>query len=94
VLATEKPIDVPDLHRRIHRVLDDAERFISRIPTDAVGVVFLEGGNTVQPDLGALERCQRQAGAPGGVWPSSPEIFNAMLERYKKPNGSGKGPKP
>jgi hypothetical protein len=32
----------------------------------------------------------------GGVWPSSPEISSAMLERYtnKKRNGSGSEPKP
>ncbi len=84
VLATERPIDIPDLHRRIRRMLEDAGRFISRIPSDAVGVVFLDCGEAVQPDLGALDRYQRHAGAPGGVWPSSPEISGAMLERYKK----------
>lgn len=94
VLATEQPIDVPDLHRRIRSMIEDAERFISGIPSDAVGLVFLERGKAVQPDLDALEKYQRQAGAPGGVWPSSPEISSAMLERYKKQNGNGKEPKP
>ena len=51
VLATERPIDVPDLHRRIRSMIEDAEQFISRIPSDAVGVVFLEGEKPVQPDL-------------------------------------------
>jgi hypothetical protein len=92
VLATERPIDVPDLHRRIRRMIEDAERFISRIPSDAVGFVFLERGQAVQPDLEALEKYQRHTGAPGGVWPSSPEISSAMLERYKKQNGND--PKP
>jgi len=94
VLATERPIDVPDLHRRIRSMIDEAERFISRIPSDAVGVVFLERGKAVQPDLDALETYQRHTGAPGGVWPSSPEISSAMLERYKKQNGNGNVPKP
>ncbi len=94
VLATEQPIDVPDLHRRIRSMIEDAGRFISRIPSDAVGVVFLERGKAVQPDLDALEKYQRHAGAPGGVWPSSPEISSAMLERYKKQNGNGNEPKP
>jgi hypothetical protein len=93
VLATEQPIDVPGLHRRIRRMIEDAERFISRIPSDVVGVVFLEGGKPVQPDLEAIGRYQRHVGATGGVWPSSPEISSAMLERYnKKQNGSD--PKP
>jgi hypothetical protein len=89
VLAMERPIDVPDLHRRIRGVIDSAEQFIDRIPSDAVGFVFLEGGKPVQPDVDALGRYQRHAGAPGGVWPSSPEISRAMLERYgKEPNGN------
>ena len=53
-------------------------------PGDAVGFVFLEGGKPVQPDPAALGTYQRHAGAPGGVWPSSPEISSAMLERYNK----------
>jgi hypothetical protein len=43
--------------------------------------------------LEALAQYQRHAGALGGVWPSSPEISHAMLERYKKQNGNGKKPK-
>ncbi len=93
VLATERPMDVPGLHRRIRSMLDDAERFISRIPSDAVGFVFLEGEKPVQPDVEALGKYRRHAGARGGVWPSSPEISSAMLERYgKKENGGD--PKP
>jgi hypothetical protein len=67
--------------------LEDAERFIGRIPSAAVGLVFLEAGRPVQPDVEALEKYQRHAGTSGGVWPSSTEISSAMLERYnKKPN--------
>ena len=95
VLATEQPIDVTNLHRRIRKMLEDAQQFISRIPSDAVGVVFLDArGNAVQPDLDALGKYQPHAGAPGGIWPSSPEISSAMLERYKKQNGNGGDPKP
>jgi hypothetical protein len=89
VLATERPIDVPDVHRRIRGMIEDAERFISRIPSDAVGVIFLERGNAVQPDLDSLEKYQRHTGATGGVWPSSSEISSAMLERYKKEGWKG-----
>ena len=93
VLATERPLDVPGLHRRIRNMIEDAERYISRIPSDAVGFVFLAGEKPVQPDVEALGKYRRHAGAPGGVWPSSPEISTAMLERYnKKPNGND--PKP
>ncbi len=84
-LATEQPIDVPGLHRRIRRMIEDAETFIARLPSDAVGVVFLDGDKPVQPDVAALEKYQRNPGAPRGLWPSSPEISRAMLERYGEP---------
>jgi hypothetical protein len=74
-------------------MIEHAEQFISRIPSDAVGFVFLEDGKPVQPDLEALGRYQRHAGAPGGVWPSSPEISSAMLEHYNKKQNGG-DPKP
>jgi len=82
VLATEQPIDVPGLHRRIRRMIENAENFIAKLPSDAVGVVFLVGDKPVQPDLTALDRYQRNPGAPRGLWPSSPEISRVMLERY------------
>lgn len=94
VLATAQPVDVPDLHRRIRSMLEDAEGFIRHIPSDAVGVVFLEGGRAVQPELDAFEKYQRHTGAPGGLWPSSPEISGAMLERYTKQNSGAHERKP
>lgn len=81
-LATAQPIDPHDVHRRIRRMLDDAERFISRVPSDAVGVLFLKNGRPVQPDLEALGQYQRQTGSPGGIWPTSPDISAALLERH------------
>jgi hypothetical protein len=94
VLATDHPLDASDFHRRIRSMIENAEDFISRIPSDAVGVVFLEGDKPVQPNLEALAQYQRHAGTLGGVWPSSPEISDAMLESYKKQNGNGKVQKP
>ena len=85
VLATEHPIDVRDLHRRIRCMIEDAESFIAKLPSDAVGVVFMEGNMPVQPDVNALDKYQRTLGAPGGLWPSSSEISRAMLEQYGKP---------
>lgn len=93
VLATEWPLDVPGLHRRIRTMIEDAERFISRIPSDAVGFVFLAGEKPVQPDVEGLGTYQRHAGAVGGVWPSSPQISGAMLERYIK-KGNRSDPRP
>jgi hypothetical protein len=85
VLATGQPIDVRGLHRRIRSMIEDAETFIAKLPSEAVGVIFMDGDNAVQPDVAALGRYQRNPGAPGGLWPSSPEISHAMLERYGKP---------
>lgn len=82
VLATEQPIDVPGLHRRIRRMIEDAGSFIAKLPSDAVGFVFLDGEKPVQPDVTALDKYRRNPGAPRGFWPSSPEISRAMLDRY------------
>ena len=84
VLATESPIDVGDLHRRIRNMIEDAERFIDRVASDDVGFVFMDGDRPVQPDPASLARYQRRPGARGGIWPSSTEISRAMLERYRK----------
>ncbi len=86
VLATEQPVDVRALHRRIRRMIEDAEGFIAKLPSDAVGVIFMDGDTPVQPDVAALDKYRRNPGAPRGLWPSSPEISHAMLERYGKPN--------
>ena len=88
VLATERPLDVPLVHRRIRSMIEDAEGFIGGLSSDDVGVVFLEGDKPVQPEPGAVTRYKRRAGARGGVWPSSPDITSAMLEHY------GNSPKP
>ena len=70
-LATEQPIDVPGLHRRIRRMID-VNSLIARLPSDAVGVIFMEGERAVQPDVNALDKYQRNPGAPSGFWPTSP----------------------
>jgi hypothetical protein len=66
-------------------MIEDAESFIAKLPSDAVGVIFIDGDQAVQPDVAALDKYQRNPGAPGGLWPSSPEISHAMLERYCDP---------
>jgi len=84
-LATEAPIDAPSLHRRIRAMIEDAESFIATLPSDAVGVIFMDGERPVQPDVKELDKYRRNPGAPAGLWPSSPEISRAMLERYGEP---------
>jgi hypothetical protein len=85
VLATVQPIDPAALHRHIRAMLEDAERFIEKVPSKDVGVVFLEGGKAVQPDINALDKYERHSGARRGIWPSSSGIESAMMEHYKNP---------
>jgi len=85
-LATEKPLDIKQTHKQIKAMLDDAEAFIGRLPSDAVGFLFLGGQKPVQPDLTMLDRYDRHAGARRGHWPFSSQIGTAMLERYGKPS--------
>jgi hypothetical protein len=81
-LATERPIEPASLHQRIRAMLEDAAAFLPRMPSDLVGLVFLEDSKPVQPDPRRLESYQRHEGARRGHWPSSSEIGSAMLERY------------
>ncbi len=84
VLSMAEPIDAADIHSRIGRMIGEAELFVSRIPSNAVGVLFFQGDQPVEPDLDRLEQYERRAGAVGGIWPSSPEISRAMLENYDR----------
>jgi hypothetical protein len=81
-LALKSPLDIRRTHRRIKAMLEEAEAFIRTLPSDAVGVLFLDGDRPVQPDPDALDRYRRHAGARRGHWPSSPAIGTAMLERH------------
>jgi hypothetical protein len=46
-------------------------------------LLFLRNGTPVQPDPRQLERYSELAGKRHGVWPGSPEIGSAMLDRYR-----------
>ncbi|MGH6878289.1 MAG: hypothetical protein ACREHV_13085 [Rhizomicrobium sp.] len=84
-LAMAAPIDARATQRSIRRMLEDAETFIRLLPSEAVGVLFLDEGKPVQPDLNQLGRYARRGGSRRGNWPSSPEIGSEMLKRYCRP---------
>ncbi len=84
-LATERPLDMQALQKRIRNMLEDAGAFIASLPSDAVGVVFLDGDLAVQPEIGKLAAYRRVSGGRGGIWATSPEIAAAMLETYQQP---------
>lgn len=85
-LVTTKPLDPHVITTQLRDALEEAEAFVSRMPTDKMGLLFLtKGGQVVQPDPGRLQEYRNHAGQRRGHWPSSTEITTAMLEHYKQP---------
>jgi hypothetical protein len=84
-LVSSEPIDPPAVLARLRTALDEAEAFVSRMPTDKLGLLFLQGGKVVQPAPDRLESYETHAGQIRGHWPSSAAIGTAMLEHYNKP---------
>lgn len=80
-LSSEPPLDPAATMVRLREVLNDAEAFVIRMPTEKIGLLFLQGAKVVQPDPDCLQNYQTHAGQQRGHWPSSPEITAAMFER-------------
>lgn len=90
-LASTEPIEPHAVMPKLRAALDDAEGFVSRMPTDKIGLLFFQAGKVVQPDPDRLDSYQTHAGRLRGHWPTSADITAAMFERYnKKPNGESK----
>ena len=87
-LSTEHPLDSGEVHRNVRSMLEDAEAFISQIPSEFVGVVFLDadGAPVRRPDPSRLATYQRREGSRRGLWPTSSAIDKAMLESYDRPS--------
>ncbi len=83
-MPTVEPIDPKTFYRRLRQILDEAEAFVMRMPTEKIGLLFLKDGEVVQPDPDRLDDYTTHAGQRRGHWPSSAEISAAMLERYQK----------
>lgn len=88
-LVTSEPLAPNAVMTRLRAALDDAEAFVTRMPTDKMGLLFLREGQVVQPDPGRLDDYYTHAGQRRGQWPTSAEITAAMLENYRKPPNSG-----
>lgn len=84
-LVTTEPLDPHVITTQLRAALDDAEAFVERMPTDKLGLLFLQGGKLVQPDSDRLDSYATHAGQRRGQWPSSAEITAAMFERWTKP---------
>jgi len=79
-VPTAAPIDPKAFYARLRKILDEAEDFVTRMPTEMAGLLFLENGKAVQPDPERLDAYATHAGQRRGQWPSSPEIAAAMFE--------------
>jgi hypothetical protein len=84
-VPTTEPIDPKAFYARLREILDDAEAFVMRMPTEKAGLLFLKDGKVVQPDPDHLNSYTTHAGQRRGHWPSSPEITAAMFGHYPKP---------
>ncbi len=80
VIAAE-PIDVADASRRMHEAIERARAYVARMPSDAAGHVFLEGGAVVMADPDKLDGYDRLPTKLGGLWPSVDEMNSELLRR-------------
>ncbi|MEO8596112.1 MAG: hypothetical protein ABI759_22525 [Candidatus Solibacter sp.] len=83
-LATSDPIDPKAITSQLRSALDQAEKFAAAMPTEKMGLLFLDGAQVVQPDPARLSDYLVHAGQRRGQWPGSPEIAAAMLEHFTK----------
>jgi len=54
-LIMSEPIDPVDISARLRKALDEAEAFVTRMPTYKMGLLFLKGGEVTQPDPARLD---------------------------------------
>jgi hypothetical protein len=83
-LSSAEPFNPTAIITKLRAALNDAEAFVSRMPTDRLGLLFLQAGKAVQPDPDRLEDYETHAGQTRGHWPTNTDINAAMLERYNK----------
>jgi hypothetical protein len=83
-LQSSEPLDPKDIMARLRVALDEAEVFIGRMPTNKIGLLFLQAGEVVQPDPDRVDTYQTHAGQRRGQWPDSSEIRTAMFEHYNR----------
>ncbi len=81
-VTSDPPVDPAAVMGDLKGAFDQAEAFVARMPSDKIGLLFLEGRKVVQPDPDRLDSYATHSGARRGHWPSSPEIGSAMLEHY------------
>jgi hypothetical protein len=93
-VASDPPVDPAAVMTRLREVLDEAEAFVTKMPTDKVGLLFLKDGQVAQPDPARLPDYQTHAGQRRGHWPSSAEITSAMLANFNTSQSPRTSPDP
>ena len=89
-VASDAPLDPKLITEKVRNALDAAEAFAARMPTDRLGVVFLDrAGRIAEPDPTRLDDFVAHAGKRRGHWPSSQEITQAMFARLYGSDTSG-----
>jgi hypothetical protein len=83
-IESETMLDPIVATQQLRSILDLAEQFVSEMPSDKAGLLFLRDGRVVQPDPNSLGSYQTHAGQRRGQWPSSPEISASMLESHAR----------
>jgi len=83
-LDTAGPVDPKDISDRLRHALDQAEAFVTRMPTAKMGQLFIQNGEVTQPDPDRLDSYEAHTGRRRGHWPTNPEITAAMLELIKE----------
>jgi hypothetical protein len=82
-ITSSTPIDYKSEFRSFKEKLRDAEGFIATITEKDLGLLFLENGKPVQPDMRRLSSYERHTPKNGGHWPSSRDIEPELLaQRY------------
>jgi hypothetical protein len=70
--------------QRLYAAIDEAERFIASMPSEAVGSIYLKDGVPIQPDPSKLDDFVEHRPQRRGHWPSSQTISEAMLGYLKQ----------
>ncbi|MBF0116794.1 MAG: hypothetical protein HQM04_17335, partial [Magnetococcales bacterium] len=84
-LALVEPVDAAAVSQTLRKVLDEADSFVRAMPIGKEGLLFLKNDEPVQPEPDNLTAYVEHAGRRRGLWPSSPDISAAMMERYRTP---------
>jgi hypothetical protein len=87
-VASDPPVDPAATMTRLRELLDEAEIFVQKMPTEKAGLLFIEAGKIIQPNPDRLDAYQSHAEKRRGHWPSSAEIDHALLDDVRSPGNS------